>query len=425
MKYFLGCLVPCILLSACMSYTDEVKSIRTSLYENDYDEALKKIDSSSLAKSNRDKVLYYMERGMILYTMRQYDAAAKDWAKARDRIDELYTVSISNQAASLAINESYSDYEGEEHEQLLVTTFSAIAYFANQEPQKAIVEARKSYEVLKQLNEKNEKGKFSRDAFTHFLAGLIYESKHEWDAAIVEYRNALSAAIENKSWAPENEISKTIAASLASVADLRGRSELIVDLKKKFSDLKWTSQQELRKTGEVFIVYESGKSPLKISADIVLPVQGNIVRVAFPAYKDLYYSAKSASVYLDDNLVGKTLLAQDIGVLAKQALEDRRVKDTARMIARVIAKDQAARLVGKNFGGLAQLATSLAGAVTETADTRSWTFLPDTIQILRVPIPSQKDVRILIKPNGGAKPFEAVLNLKPGEKRLLRYRTFN
>lgn len=413
-----------LLLSACASYTDSAKNIRLSLYSGEADKALDELDKSDVAKRDRDKVLYHMERGMILYTMNRYQDAAAEWGKARDKIDELYTVSVSSQAAALAISESYSEYEGEEHEQLLVTTFTAMAYFANNEPQKAIVEARKSYEVLNALNKKDEKGKFSRDAFTHLLAGWIYETRREWDAAIVEYRNALEAAAANSSWSHAASIKLPIAQALASVAELRNRSEILTQLKKEYPGLQWNKQVELREKGEVFVIYEAGKSPLKVPADVTLPVQGNIVRVSFPAYKDLPYSSHTAEVFLNNESVGKTTVAQDIGALAKQALADRRVRDTVRMVARVIAKDQAARAVGKNMGPLAQLAANIAGAATETADTRAWTFLPDTLQVLRIPVAAQIDNRIVIKPIGG-KPFEVMLNLKPGEKRFVRYRTFN
>ena len=97
------------------------------------------------------------------------------------------------------------------------------------------------------------------------------------------------------------------------------------------------------------------------------------------------------------------------------------------MIARVIAKDQASRAAGRaagNLGPLVRLATSIAGAVTERADTRAWTSLPDTIQVLRVAVPAGKVVRVKVDPNAGP-PREFTVNLRPGAKKLVRLRTFD
>lgn len=411
------------MLSACASYTKKSEEIRRMIYDGAYDAALEKLDQSDLAKADRDKALYHMERGTILYLNGKYSLAVKDWAKASDRIEELYTVSVSRQAASLAVNESYADYEGESFERVLLPTFSALAYFANHEPEKAIVETRRTYQILNALNDKADgKNTYSRDAFAHYLSGLIYESKREWDAAIIEYRAALDEGQAMKSWATKLQL-LPIAESLASVAELRNRKEILSSLKQNYSGLNWTKQSELARSGEVYVVYEAGKSPLKEPRDFVVPVQGSVIRISFPDFKDVSYFSRGATVIVDGKNVGRTVAMQDIGAIAKQALSDRRTRDLVRMAARVIAKDQASRAAGRALGPLAQLAASIFGAVTESADTRGWTSLPDSLQVLRVPIAAGKQTKILIQPDSG-KPEEFVVQLKPGEKRLVRSRTF-
>ncbi|MCA2961215.1 MAG: tetratricopeptide repeat protein [Silvanigrellales bacterium] len=414
--------------ASCATYTDSTREIRDALYANEYTTALEKLDKSSIARSSADAVLYRMERGSILYLNGKYELAAKEWDLASRRIDALYTVSLSKQAASLAINESFADYEGELHERVLLPIFSGLAYFASGEPDKAIVEARRTNEILQVVNE-NAKGKknvFSRDAFAHYLSGLIYEAKEEWDAAIVEYRKALDAAEGNKQWQAEVS-SRPIAESLARLAEFRKRSELVAQATRLFPDLRWSKLADLREKGEVYIVYESGKSPLKVPQDVPVPIDNGVVNISFPVYKRTYYSARSASVFVDNVRVGETIVMEDVGKLAEQALSDRRGRDITRMIARVIAKDQASRAAGRaagNLGPLVRLATSVAGAVTERADTRSWTSLPDTIQVLRVAVPSGKVVRVKVDPNVGP-PREFTVNLRPGEKKLVRLRTFD
>lgn len=416
------------LLAGCATYTDKSREVREAFYNEAYSLALEKLDTSSIADSGDDVALYRMERGKILYVAGKYALAAKEWDLASRKIDALYTISISKQAASLAVNESYADYEGELHERILLPIFSGIAFFAQGSPEKAIVEARRTNEILKVVRDesKGRKGSFSRDAFAHYLSGLVYESKMEWDSAIVEYRQALDAAEGNKAWATEVS-SRPIAEALARLAEFRRRPELVAQARKLFPDLKWMPHEELRKRGEVYVIYESGKSPLKVPQDIPVPIDGGVVNISFPVYQRSYYSSRYAGVYVDGQKAADTVVMEDIGQLAQQALSDRRGKDIARMVARVIAKDQVSRAAGRatgNLGPLVRLATSVAGAATERADTRSWTLLPDTIQVARVTVPTGKPVRVELRPNG-AKPVEFTVELKPGEKKLVRHRTFD
>ena len=412
------------LLGACATYTDKSAEVRRALYSGNYDEALNKLDKSDIATSSSDKALYRMERGSILYLSGRYTGASADWSLASKRLEELYTTSISKQTASMAVNESYADYEGETHEKTLLPLFSALAYFANNQPEKAIVEVRRTYEILKVLNANGKnKNAYNRDAFAHFLSGMIYEARDEWDAAIVEYRSAVEAEQANKSFAG-SATAKPFYEALGRLAEYRNRAELLAQVKKAYPTLTWTKQVDLNKMGEVYVVYESGRAPLKEPRDFPVPINGSVINISFPVYKQIYASSRTATVSVDGRPVGNTIVMQDIGSLAERSLEDRRGRDLIRMAARIFAKDQASRAAGRAFGPLAQLATSVVGAVTERADTRSWTSLPDTIQVLRVPIPAGKDVRILAQPNSD-KPEEWVVKLNPGDKKLLRLRTFN
>lgn len=412
-----------LVLGACASYTQQTEKIRVAIADRRYDDALKELDESSLAKSKSDEVLFKMEKGSILSLKGDYTKAAQAWSRASDRIEELYTISLGNQAAALALNESYSDYEGESHEKVLLPLMSAVAYFANKEPEKATVEIRRAYLVLEQIKKSfGGKGAFSRDAFAHALSGMIYEARQEWDAAIVEYRNALEAAKANQSWAGDVNVTP-IASALGRLAEFRGKKDVLAQLKASHPALAWTKQQDLAKQGEAFIVYEAGRSPIKVAQDIVVPVVDNVVRVSWPVFRPVSSGKYPASVFLDGTFAGRTVVMQDIGALAKQSLEDRRLRDLLRMAARVLAKDQVARAAGRSLGPIAQIATGIAGAVTETADTRSWTSLPDALHVLRVPIPANKKTVLRLDPVGG-KSEEWVLTLRPGEKALVRARSF-
>jgi hypothetical protein len=69
--------------------------------------------------------------------------------------------------------------------------------------------------------------------------------------------------------------------------------------------------------------------------------------------------------------------------IARQTLEDRRLRLVAKQGARLLAKGQLTEQAYKNFGPIGGIAANVFSAVTETADTRSWTLLPEAYLVSR------------------------------------------
>jgi uncharacterized protein len=412
-------------ITACQSYTQENQKIRNDLYEGKFKEATTKLDESSIATEGRNYSLFGMEKGMLLYLQGEYPDATKNWMQSDRKLDDLYTTSISKTTASFIVNDSMSDYTGEAHERVLLPIFSSIAFFANNDQNNSLVMIRRTYDIKKALEADNEGDNlFKYDAFSHYFSAMVYETKNDWDNAIVEYRNALKNIQNNQAQkgnfkSAENQILR----DLGRLAEYRNRNDILSDIRKTNSSLTWEKHEDLLKKGEAYIIYESGNSPIKTAKDIIVPTGKTVVRISFPEYKDIPYKSRYSDVYIDERSAGRTVVMEDIGKMAKQALEDRRFRDIAKIAARVIAKDLAARKLGDE-NPLAGLAANVFSVVTETADTRSWSTLPDTIQVLRVPLTPNKDIKLAIKPEFGSS-INYTLKLAPGEKKLIRFRTFN
>ena len=417
-------LLASLLLTSCQSYTDENSGIRNSIYSGKIKEATEMLNNSSLASEDRNFALFKMEKGMLLYLQRDYQNAAKNWIQSDQKLEDLYTTSISKTSASFIVNDSITDYTGESHEKILLPIFSSIAFFANDDPNNAIVMIRRTNDIKKAMDTDNEgKNLYKFDVFSNYFSALVYETKNEWDSAIIEYRKALTSIQVN----PQNSHFKAaeiqVAKELGRLAEFRNRTDILKEIKSKYPNVTWENQHELMKKGEVFIIYESGNSPIKVPKDIMFPTERTVVRISFPEYKDISYRSKVSEIYMNSKLVGKTILMEDIGKMAKQALEERRVKDIAKMAARVLAKEVAARKLGDE-NPLAGIAANVFGAVTETADTRSWTALPDTLQIYRITIPADKTTTITIKPEYSL-PIEQTFTISANKKKLIRLRTFH
>ena len=109
--------------------------------------------------------------------------------------------------------------------------------------------------------------------------------------------------------------------------------------------------------------------------------------------------AAAARVSMDDQTV-TTEKVENISAVAFADLEERMPAITARSLARIIAKkkmeDNAAR-----DNPLAGALLNVAAVLTEVADTRSWTTLPDNIQLARLPLaPGQYSLNIQLLDDG-------------------------
>lgn len=283
---------------------------------------------------------------------------------------------------------------------------------------------RRTYDVTNALQSENEgKNTFKYDAFSHYFAGMVFEDKKDWDNAIVEYRLALTNISSAEKTAGNSAEKTEILKALGRLGEYRHRGDILDLVKKEGTNISWQKQEQLLNRGEVYIIYECGKSPIKETEDLVIPTGKTVARISFPKYKSLPYSSHYADIYVAGKLVHRTVLMENIGKMAEQALSDRRVRDIAKMAARVIAKDLVARKLNDE-NPYAGLAADLFNVATEVGDTRSWTTLPDSLQVARIPIEANKETEIEIHPQTGEiQKFNVVLN--PGEKKLYRFRTFN
>jgi uncharacterized protein len=77
---------------------------------------------------------------------------------------------------------------------------------------------------------------------------------------------------------------------------------------------------------------------------------------------------------------------EDVGAIARQSLEDKKGRVLAKLVARAVSKQLAARQTEKEFGPLAGLVAQVAALTTENADLRSWTLLPEAVQVALLPV---------------------------------------
>ncbi|MFZ9520111.1 MAG: COG3014 family protein [Silvanigrellaceae bacterium] len=410
------------ILTACATYTDQTAEVRSKLIHGQTSEAIQTLESSSIASRKRDEVLYRMERGMLHYLSGNYDRANKDWERSFRRSEELYTTSIANTAASIAMSEDMTDYEGEDHEKVFLPIFSAMAWFSTGDLNAALVEIRKAYNLISKLKLDSD-GEVARiDGFPFLVSGLLYEANTNWDSAIIEYRKALKFYRKAQSDAFRSVIRLT-ADSLWRVAEFRNRTEIVKELEENGFARPVNNLETVMSKGEVFVVVEGGQSPIKVPRDHTLQGSEGIMNISFPTYQAITRASSFTVMNCDGNECLRTSKASDIGILAETALEKRRIRDFAKLVARLAIKAGTQAAVQKQFGEAAGFAMMLANAATERADTRSWTLLPENIQIARIVVNPDTPVRFSSANQYTVNGNSWVVKVPRGKKKFLRIRT--
>ena len=412
-----------ILCTSCATYTKANEEMRQAVYRGDIPSAIAKLESTDLKDEKNNYALYRMEKGMLTYLNNNYKESIPLWVDADKHLDDLYTLSLSKTAASFLVNDSVTDYEGESHERMLIPIFSSVAFLADGNKENAAVMIRRANEVFNVIQDSNSKeknSKFKYDAFSYYFAGVVFETRQEWDNAIISYRKSLENSEKLFRNGQQSQSSQLIASSLLRLAKMRNRNDLLTQYS---IYLESPYSQKIDKNyGVVYIILESGRVPIKVEKEYIIPINNQIERISFPVYEDVSYSSHYCDVNLDGNYAGRTVVLENIGEMAKKSLEDRRVRDFAKMTARLIAKHILTEKLAEKNQWLG-LAGQVYSAVSETADTRSWTTLPDTLQVLPVVMAAHQPHTLNFRPQNGGE-TSVKIQVNPGEIKIYRFRTY-
>ncbi|MBM4253209.1 MAG: hypothetical protein FJ146_14665 [Deltaproteobacteria bacterium] len=419
----LTCCMAMLLMTACASYTDETQTIRIDYRDGSYQQAIAKIDKSSLTE-DKNKLLYNLEKAMILDRMGDVAKARTLLINADKIADDLYTTSISRTATSFVVSDASTDYSGEDYEKVAIHTELALSYIASGDLEAARVEARKINSKLAQINAAYEdhKDRYAEDAFARYLSGIIYEARGEVDDAIIDYNKALASYRGNFAQFVNGGVPDQLVKALYRLLAQRGRQDRMKELQRDFPRLVDAAKAELddRDSGEVVVVHELGHIAIKTSESFAFTFGRQVVRFSFPVIRaqGRSYFGQSGIITGSDDKLHQAENVEDLNAIAHATLEDRRGRLVAKSAARLIAKGQIAEQAYQNYGPLAGLAVNIFAVVTETADTRSWTLLPESFAITRLRLKSGKHT-IKIQSGGRRSKIETV-TVKKGEVLILR-----
>lgn len=314
----------------------------------------------------QDQLAYLLEYALIKQLEGDFVRSNEAFQLA-DRISEVKDyVSISDQAASIVFSESMVAYQGDDYEKMLINIFSALNYASLNNYESALVEIRRLNEKLEAYRDKTGRA-YIENPMAYYLGAIMWEKQKKYDDACIDYTKAYDL-LPNLSYLKEDLLYCSYKAR---------RWEDLNRWKKEFQvDNYGKAQASIRdKKSEILVVVHQGWGPVKRPnpawprVPILVPRSNRIRGIQIRIEKDSYRSQVAANI---QHLSMDSLQKQYAGLMAKR-------------IAARIAKEQIARRLDREDEGLGLLARVIMD-VSDQADLRQWASLPETLQIIRIPV---------------------------------------
>ena len=397
------------------SYDSELQETNQHLSNGNVDAALALLEKNNTG-DDKD-LLYWFEKGELLRSKGDLVASQTAWRQADGLVlkweesVKLDTGKYLSQFGSYLVNDKVRRYEGYDYEKVMLTTQMALNLLAENDFDGARTEIKKTHEreaviaelrdkeYLKSEDEAKTRGVSTQykdlkgypvesldapevvslknsyqSAFSHYLAGFVYEALGEKDLAAPGYRQAV---------------------------ELRPNTPL---LDQALLNLDAAGSKNSQTEGsDVLLVVQTGFAPARDSVRIPLPLPINnnlvITPLSFPVIKADNSTAFFNQVGVDGQPVNLTAL-NSTTAMSRRALRDDMpgiiLRTSVRAISRGVAQKQL-----NDVNPLAGLAVGIASAVTEGADTRTWRTLPDNTLVARIRLKQGEHQVVLPSSLGG------------------------
>lgn len=426
------------ILGCASDYNKIIKATESAYYGQDYDSAIPKIRELYEGSSNKDKLLFLMEAGMIFHTKGDYITSNKVFKEAEDIADNI-KVSMTRSGLSFILSDNESNYTGEDFERVMIKFYIANNYLLQGDMNNAKIYFRRLDFELKEL--RFLAPEYRQNNAARLIDAYVSEKLGRYNDARVQYKNMEQIIGKSQNLIADRYL---LAVREGDSGDqsryAAGRSSL-----QAYNRSMQKTSPENEKLSEVIIIHEAGKSAIKMSrgklmedeyfavalrgaVEIGLTAKGagaslagaiaalSIAENPIPIYKerdpngslpkkyyingvDVGYSDimnnYSETAMNNFNESYKTLITKNLSSLA------------LKVVAAVIASEAMARAIesgGKNknndlVSGLIRVAAGAAAglAVSQTIapDLRCWRTIPANFQIKRILLaPGEYDFKV-------------------------------
>jgi len=407
--------------------------------------------------------LYCMDIGVLFHYAGMFDSSNVYLLEAERIFDDLFTKSVSNEAAALLTNDNVRPYRSKPYELTVLHQLVAFNFMAMGKFDEALVESRRMQTYFYEWERTGAKDrKYHTDGMFHLFSSLAYERIGESDNSLISlFQSAAAYRKGPVPLAPEVEGFAYDRLKAGEREDDIGT----LNLRPDNGPNKWTAAMG---DAEIVIVGYAGKGPKMIEQNwsgtitpggnlyITTPSEsgGNLTYSAIaPPIPDSHKNSVDAKTHHVKISLPKlvtvparvdrfsawveggdrqfmSVTVNDIDLQAKKELEDNFGTTVARTmlrtLIRTIAAEQTKNRVntGSPLGNLAfSIAADIATDQMEKADVRMCFMLPQKIVVTRIPVqPGTYTVQMNVhdKMGGviGRKAFSNI-EVRKGEKKVL------
>jgi len=396
----LSCLLLCLLwIAASGCASRNLVRARSDFYSGNY--TLASEDLSGVDEvSARDKLLFFMEKGLILHQKGDFNESIRVLTRAVNLMEKQEVISALQQTTSLVTTEWVTEYKGEYAERLLVHTYLMMNYLLIGKSEDALVEAKQALEIY------DAHPSCSDDYFTRALIAHCFEALGEINDAYIEYKK-LSQSLPDPT---------PVAGKLFSLASQLGFKDEAQEYRKNLTSSELDAWLK-KYPAELVVFVSQGRSPVKVPRNIVLPPS---YRFSFVAYENRTSHYIPPDVTISSEGMKSTLITSDVGQVLKASIDERLKAILAKETARVVAKESIANSVNDKS---LEVFLRAVFFMLEEPDTRSWQTLPAYMTLVTVPLDEGKH-QIYINNffDNGGKRFISEIDTK-SSKRKYYYRS--
>lgn len=400
--------VSTLILSACAafrSYDLELGQTLDLVAAGRIDAALGTHESYGRDKKD---LLYFLEKGELLRLAGRYAESQQAWFEADRRVAaweqqaRLHPEVLLRDAGSLLINDKSRAYPGQDFEKVMLTTRMALNHLALGEWHEARVAIKRTHErealiatlraeQMRRSEQAAGESGYTRDfreldgypvetidspqvnalrnsyqnAFSHYLAGYLYEALGETGLAAAGYRQAI-------------ELQPGIALLEDGLAGLEARQA-----QRRASLADSAAQTDL------LIVVETGLAPARRTVNVNLPIVKNekvfVAPVSFPVLRSQSGPAGTPGIVVNERLQAEGADIVSVDLMSRRALRDEMPWILLRAVTRATVKVAVQKAASdKDNSGAARAVTMIGSLLTEQADERTWRSLPAEIAVARV-----------------------------------------
>ena len=356
-----------LLGSACASYTQRTAAALSAYQGGRLEEARAAFADPDTTGS---EFLGPAEAGTVALT-------AGDWEQARSHLDQAaaYVREVEERAlvsateaaeglASLALSESVKSYYGEGYERVMIHVMLALTFLGQGKLDGVWVEVQRANKLLESEETLYEK-QYQAGGMGNFMSAVAYELFGQPADAYIDYKRMEAKGVGTQ----------VAGRALVRLGTQLGRDDELPTWIERYG----ADSERPADAASVVLLAGVGLGPFKEETTIALPLPGGVVQWSVPALRRRPQPVSGLSlVHVHSGARVESSLIEDVGAVAQQNLDDRIGWLAAKSAVRAGLKYAATDAMTDKHGAVGWIVGSVFTMVTEHADLRCWTTLPDS-----------------------------------------------